>query len=95
MTSEPHPSPARLVDALKRLEADLINGAMPADAEARGFLLDRVRRIRAHVSVEVLERSASDPAAANAVILALLKDWASVLDLLRRLDQETAGATRH
>jgi hypothetical protein len=86
MTSEPHPSPARLAAALKRLEADLINGTMPAD---------RVRRIRAHVSVEVLERSASDPAAANAVILALLKDWASVLDLLRRLDQETAGATRH
>ncbi len=67
---------------------------MPADAEARGFLLDRIGRIRAHVSVEALEQSTS-AASGNAAILALLQDWASVLDLLRRLDQEVGSQTRH
>jgi hypothetical protein len=90
MTDEfPFVSPARLIAALQRLNADLVAGfALARDEEARKLLQDRIKRLQERAASTPIEQFADQQRETATSMLLLLAEWSAMLDTLRRLDFE-------
>jgi hypothetical protein len=93
MASEPPQiAPAQLVDALQRLDADLLAGWATVGSEAaREHLRDRIRRLQASLNAEAISQFAQEQEDTTVAMALLLDEWAAMLAALHEIE---VAATR-
>ena len=89
------PSLAQLVVAIQRLDADVLAGWVASGDEARERLRNRVRRLQAASTADALAQFARDQDDTAREMLALLNQWAMMLEIPRRVEAEVADLARH
>jgi hypothetical protein len=83
MTESPFPTPAQLVDALCRLDVDLLAGWVVSGDEAREHLRDRIRRIQARAIADAIDQFLDEQEDTLAEMLGLVDDWAEMLQAVQ------------
>jgi hypothetical protein len=82
-------SPFQIVDALKRLDVELLAvWAVASDEEAREALRQRIRHVQSRASAEALEGFALQQEGTVVAMQGLLDHWAAMLGALRMLELE-------
>jgi hypothetical protein len=83
MTESPFPTPAQLVDALCRLDVDLLAGWVVSGDEAREHLRDRIRRIQARAIADAIDQFLDEQEDTLVEMLGLVDDWAEMLQAVQ------------